>query len=257
MPTLGPDKRPCYYPHEAFDGIGKAHFGKDWKLVFSAEAAREYPEEPNWALSQNQNPDAEHISYSDQVGVGTYMGIQGLASLVANGRILAWRFLDVSFGPVKPYWEVVGRDELDKKGACFDLLIKDIVEGLSEGGKPSGELLFDKARFDDWLDWRENVVISPNLYVRPSGEYAELRSSGEMRTRSNRPAIVNSGNEKIHDYVGLLQLMLEFQEAKNPLSDNQLAKEIGMLQRRKNRPETSRATLRELIRIFKEIKILT
>jgi hypothetical protein len=239
MPTIGPDMRPCYYPHEVYDIVGKAMSGEIWtspilplrnSSIKEVERAGISVVLADEQLDQPRDEDAPDANYT----------IDNIFQLFFNTG-----FVPVWFFSKDEEWIVLGRDSWSDTPWFFDswasmpemekIFVIEIWKG-QKGTGGTGRLLVDKAPMD-------RAVVG---YHKSS------------RGKQGPPEKGSGGNEAHHEVQSLLKLIIEiYGLSEPPKSHSKAADMIISALSAQGLACPSSSYLRNLIKFMHELRYLT
>jgi len=195
MPFNGPQSQWLYYPHEAYDVIGRQRFGHEWHGRLTGQ-----PPKPDLSVAR------EHAAIGLKLSPGTLellnaepieadraqtqlrredAVLKDLKNAVLWGKAGVFHFAEKELRPVPVYDFYPGTPE---RANFLALLKEEILAVLRDGRPPRGLLLIDKEGLDRWIrldtppDQRSPLVApKPVAANRPAANVGPIRKEFALR----------------------------------------------------------------------------
>jgi hypothetical protein len=231
MPTIGPDLRPMYYAHEAYNLLGKCIFRDRWEpqyeTMHEGEMARFYCEETG---KFRYRDDVRSWPNRRQIRIAHELTSTLANVFFATGRVVVWIWEDGE-------WLVASRSEFAEEKFLYQRFRREILTVIRGGVVEFPEVHVDKARMDHLIGEIEVGRIRVTAGgIRSwdkdlSAKYGELDEGEEVpeeiRILNNRPKKGAGGNPESHSMEEVAKAIIErYFSDPPPKSQTEAAKDI-------------------------------
>lgn len=187
MPKAGPDGRPAYLPHEAFNLIGRKVYGQEWREAFSGGEPLPDLKMAKRILARG-GPEADRLRPFGDLDDSDYAIIQSRRfreNYVFRELLnaLLWGKTEAYLKTEEGRWKPLSDHSWQEAPQLTNLLRCDLLAALRNLEPGSGRLLIDKAPLDAWIhnihepnDAAPAIAVEPNPVGRPGPNWESIRA---------------------------------------------------------------------------------